>query len=58
MLGEMGPWLESETAAVRSEDVAGGRAVGAQAYLLEMVALEHQEGPVEAQACHWVDQVD
>lgn len=42
---------------VRSEDVAGDRA-GAQACLLEMVALEHQEGPVEARACHWAGQVD
>ena len=24
--------------------------------LLEMVVLEHQEGPVEARVCHWVDQ--
>lgn len=37
---------------VRSEDVAGDRAVGAQACLLEMVALEHQEEPEEAQVCH------
>jgi hypothetical protein len=30
--------------------------MGAQPCLLEMVVLEHQEGPVEAQVCHWVDQ--
>lgn len=42
---------------VRSEDVVGDRA-GAQACLLEMVALEHQGGLVEAQACHWADQPD
>jgi len=32
--------------------------VGAQPCLLEMVVLEHQEGPGEAQVCHWVEQLD
>jgi hypothetical protein len=32
--------------------------VDARSFLLEMAALVHQEGPEEAQVCHWVEHPD